>query len=59
MIQLAMDFHILNLYILVLIIIVNYNQVALILTLLVHTEFTLFEISWSFSIWLEAIAIIP
>ena len=32
---------------------------ALILALLIHPKWTLFEISWSFSIWLEALAIIP
>ena len=30
-----------------------------ILTLLIHTKFQLFELSWSFSIWLEALAILP
>lgn len=32
---------------------------ALILTLIFHTAFSPFEFSWSFSIWLEAISILP
>jgi len=32
---------------------------AAILTLLIHTKFELFEMSWSFSIWLEALSILP
>jgi len=30
-----------------------------VLTAIVHTELEIFELSWSFSIWLEALAIIP
>lgn len=29
------------------------------MTLLFHSDFTPFDLSWSFSIWLEALAIIP
>ena len=29
------------------------------LTLVIHTKFTVFEMSWSYSIWLEALAILP
>ena len=36
-----------------------HSLAAFVLALLIHPEFTLFEISWSFSIWLEALAIIP
>ncbi|EGR28899.1 hypothetical protein IMG5_166930 [Ichthyophthirius multifiliis] len=32
---------------------------AALLTLFIHTEFSLFELSWSYSIWLESLAIIP
>ncbi|KRX09055.1 hypothetical protein PPERSA_01942 [Pseudocohnilembus persalinus] len=32
---------------------------AAILALIIHPEFSAFEISWSFSIWLEALAILP
>lgn len=32
---------------------------AAILALLIHKKFRLFELSWSFSIWLEALAILP
>jgi len=32
---------------------------AMIAALVCHTAFTPFELSWSFSIWLEAIAIMP
>ena len=32
---------------------------ALILALIIHTEFTWWEMSWSFSLWLEAVAIMP
>jgi len=30
-----------------------------VLAILIHTKFALFELSWSFSIWLEALAILP
>ena len=33
--------------------------VSVILTIFVHTEWELFEISWCFSIWLESLAILP
>ena len=33
--------------------------IAAVLTLIIHTKFTVFEISWTFSIWLEALAILP
>ena len=33
--------------------------VALFLTAIIHTKFSFFEMAWSFSIWLEALAIIP
>jgi ER lumen protein retaining receptor len=36
-----------------------YLIAALLMALLVHTRLSLFELSWSFSIWLEALAIIP
>ena len=29
------------------------------LTLLMHTKFQLFEMAWSYSVWLEALAIMP
>lgn len=32
---------------------------ALVLALILHSDFTLFDFSWSYSIWLEALAIIP
>jgi len=32
---------------------------ALVLTFIIHTEFSWWELSWSFSLWLEAVAIIP
>lgn len=32
---------------------------ALILAILIHTNLSAFELSWSFSIWAEALAIIP
>lgn len=32
---------------------------ALILTILIHTAITPFELSWSYSIWLESLAILP
>jgi ER lumen protein retaining receptor len=32
---------------------------ALLLTAIIHTKWSFFEIAWSFSIWLEALAIIP
>jgi hypothetical protein len=32
---------------------------ALLLALIIHTDFQVFEMSWSFSIWLEALAILP
>ena len=32
---------------------------AAVLALLIHTEFTLWELTWSFSLWLEAVAIMP
>lgn len=32
---------------------------AAVLTVLIHTEFTKFEMVWSYSIWLESMAIIP
>jgi len=31
----------------------------MVLTAIIHTKFSLFEMGWSFSIWLEALAIIP
>ena len=37
----------------------NYLSAAIALTLILHTKFTTFEMIWSFSIWLEALAIIP
>ncbi len=37
----------------------SYSLAAALLALLFHTRFTFFEMSWSFSIWLEAIAILP
>jgi hypothetical protein len=51
--------HILNLYTQVLI---NFSLLllgALLLALIIHTDFQVFEMSWSFSIWLEALAILP
>lgn len=30
-----------------------------VLALLIHTDFEPFELSWSFSIWLESLAIVP
>jgi ER lumen protein retaining receptor len=32
---------------------------ALLASLLIHTEFSLWEMTWSFSLWLEAVAILP
>ena len=32
---------------------------AAILTVFLHTEFSAFEMVWSYSIWLESVAIIP
>lgn len=32
---------------------------ALVFTLVVHTEFTPWEMIWSFSLWLESVAIMP
>jgi ER lumen protein retaining receptor len=32
---------------------------ALIMSLLIHSEFTLWEMIWSFSLWLESVAIFP
>ena len=32
---------------------------AAVLTLIIHTEFSIFEMIWSYSIWLEAFAIMP
>lgn len=33
--------------------------IAAILTLVIHTKFEPFEMSWTFSIWLESLAILP
>ena len=35
------------------------NKAAFVLALLIHTSFGPFEFGWSYSIWLEALAIIP
>jgi len=32
---------------------------AVILALIIHTQFTWWELTWSFSLWLEAVAIMP
>ena len=36
-----------------------FNLVAAIMTIIIHTDFKLFDLSWSYSIWLEAFAIYP
>jgi ER lumen protein retaining receptor len=33
--------------------------ICVVATLLIHTEFKAWEMTWSFSLWLEAVAIIP
>jgi len=38
---------------------INNDKAAFVLTVCIHTEFRPFEFIWSFSIWLEALAILP